>query len=144
MRLRDNYHQAVKKFQPKPSYVANMFKAFIVGGGLSVFAEMLRNQYIALFHMTPLVAEQAVMVTFIGGAVLFTGLGVYDDFSQFAGAGSTVLITGFANSLTSAALEHRSEGMVNGIASHMFKVGGAAIVFGIVAAYLFGMVLSMR
>lgn len=143
VRLRDNYQQAVKKFQPKPPYVTNMFKAFIVGGLLSVLGEVLRKLYIDWFDMTSQTAEQAVMLTFIGLAVVFTGVGVYDDFSQFAGAGSTVLITGFANSLASAALEHRSEGWVSGVANHMFKIGGAVIVYGLVAAYLFGVVYSM-
>lgn len=142
MRLRDNYSQAVKKFQPEPSYVANSLKAFLVGGGLSVVAEVLRAQF--RMNMPSLTAEQAVLLLFISAAVVLTAIGVYDDFSQFAGAGSTVLITGFANSLASAALEHRSEGAVNGIAGQMFKVGGAALVYGIVAAYLFGLVHFMR
>ncbi|ANB61360.1 SpoVA/SpoVAEb family sporulation membrane protein [Anoxybacteroides amylolyticum] len=142
MRLHDNYRQAVKKFQPKPPYVANSLKAFFVGGGLSVLAEVLRAQF--RVNIPSLAAEQAVLLLFIGAAVVLTAIGVYDDFSQFAGAGSTVLITGFANSLTSAALEHRSEGVVNGIAGHMFKIGGAALVYGIVAAYLLGLVYFMR
>ncbi|GGJ59510.1 stage V sporulation protein AC [Anoxybacillus voinovskiensis] len=142
MRLRDNYRQAVKKFQPKPSYVANSLKAFFIGGGLSVVAEVLRAQF--RVNLPSLAAEQAVLLLFIGAAVVLTAIGVYDEFSQFAGAGSTMLITWFANSLTSAALEHRSEGVVSGIAGHMFKVGGAALVYGIVAAYLFGLVYFMR
>lgn len=142
MRLRDNYRQAVKKFQPKPPYIANSLKAFLIGGGLSVVAEVMRVQFRT--HMPPLAAEQVVLLLFIGAAVLFTAMGVYDDFSQFAGAGLTALITGFANSLTSAAMEHRSEGLVNGIAAHMFKIGGAALVYGIIAAYLFGLVHFMR
>jgi stage V sporulation protein AC len=71
---------------------------------------------------------------------LLTGMGVYDKIGQFAGAGSMIPITGFANSLASAALEHRSEGIVLGVASNMFKVAGAVIVYGVVIAYILGVI----
>jgi stage V sporulation protein AC len=73
-------------------------------------------------------------------SAILTGLGVYDKIGQFAGAGSAVPVTGFANSLTSAALEHKSEGVVLGIATNMFKLAGNVIVFGVVAAYVVGIV----
>ncbi|MFP3393555.1 SpoVA/SpoVAEb family sporulation membrane protein, partial [Brevibacillus sp. SIMBA_076] len=71
---------------------------------------------------------------------ILTGIGIYDKIGQFAGAGSAVPVTGFANSMTSAALEHRSEGLVLGVATNMFKLAGNVIVFGVVSAYVVGII----
>ena len=71
---------------------------------------------------------------------LLTGFGVYDKIGQFAGAGSAVPVTGFANSMASAAIEHRSEGIVLGVATNMFKLAGSVIVFGVVGAYIVGLI----
>ncbi|WP_044747949.1 stage V sporulation protein AC [Bacillus alveayuensis] len=138
MKLRDHYQEAVKTFQPKPSYFFNSVKAFFVGGLICVSGEALQNLYIELFALHVSSAQQMVLGTFILIATLLTGIGVYDKFGQFAGAGLLIPITGFANSLASAALEHRSEGVVLGIAGNMFKVAGAVIVSGIVVAYILG------
>lgn len=73
-------------------------------------------------------------------SALLTGLGIYDRIGQFAGAGSAVPVTGFANSMASAALEYKSEGLVLGVATNMFKLAGNVIVFGVVAAYIVGMI----
>jgi stage V sporulation protein AC len=73
-------------------------------------------------------------------SVILTCFGVYDKLAQWAGAGSAVPVTGFANSMCSAALEHKSEGMVLGVGGNMFKLAGSVIVFGIVAAFVVGLV----
>ncbi|MBA2873317.1 SpoVA/SpoVAEb family sporulation membrane protein [Thermaerobacillus caldiproteolyticus] len=138
MKLKENYQQAVKVFQPKPPYVLNGIKAFFIGGLLCLAGEALQKGYVFLFDMSLLEAQHLMLLTFIFLAIVLTGIGTYDSFSQFAGAGATILITGFANALASAALEHRSEGWITGVANHMFKIGGAVIVYGIVVAYLFG------
>lgn len=83
-------------------------------------------------------ASTLALVTVILIASVATGLGVYDEFGQVAKAGAFVPITGFANSLTSAALESKSEGVVLGIATNLFKLAGAVIVFAVVSAYVFG------
>jgi stage V sporulation protein AC len=140
MKLRENYQQAVKTFQPKPPYVFNCFKAFFIGGLLCAGGEVLQKLYINWFGFSLLAAQHLVIMTWMFLAIVLTGIGVYDNFSQFAGAGATMLMTGFANSLASAALEHRSEGWVAGVANHMFKVGGAVIVYGVVVAYIFGVI----
>ncbi|BDG46643.1 MULTISPECIES: SpoVA/SpoVAEb family sporulation membrane protein [Parageobacillus] len=138
MSLKANYRQAVKAFQPKPPYVFNSLKAFVVGGALCAVAELFANSYSHFFSVPLLSAQQLAVMTMMFFAIVFTGAGKYDDFSQFAGAGATMTLAGFANALASAALEHRSEGWTAGIASQMFKAGGAAIVYGVVAAYLLG------
>jgi stage V sporulation protein AC len=73
-------------------------------------------------------------------SVILTGLGVYDKIAQWAGAGSAVPVTGFANSMASAAIEHRSEGLVLGVGGKLFKLAGPVIVFGVVAAFIVGIV----
>ncbi|MNN88475.1 SpoVA protein [compost metagenome] len=72
-------------------------------------------------------------------SVILTSFGVYDKIAQWAGAGSAVPVTGFANSMCSAALEHRSEGLVLGVGGNMFKLAGSVIVFGTVAAFFVGL-----
>ncbi|MBY6268086.1 SpoVA/SpoVAEb family sporulation membrane protein [Parageobacillus thermoglucosidasius] len=138
MSLKTNYRQAVKVFQPKTPYVINSLKAFVVGGALCTVAEAFANLYSRFFSVPLLSAQQLAVMTMMLLAVVFTGAGKYDDFSQFAGAGATMTLAGFANALASAALEYRSEGWTAGVASQMFKAGGAAIVYGIVTAYLLG------
>jgi stage V sporulation protein AC len=138
MNLKTNYRQAVKAFQPKPPYVFNSLKAFVVGGALCAMTELFANWYRSFLSLPLLSAQQLAVMTMMFLAIVLTGAGKYDDFSQFAGAGATIPMTGFANALASAALEHRSEGWTAGIASQMFKSGGAAIIYGIVVAYLLG------
>lgn len=73
-------------------------------------------------------------------SVMLTALGVYDHIAQWAGAGTAVPVTGFANSIASAAIEHRSEGFVLGVGGNMFKLAGSVIVFGVFAAFLVALV----
>lgn len=75
---------------------------------------------------------------FIG--VLLTGFGIYDHIAQWAGAGTAVPVTGFANAISSAAIEHRSEGYVLGVGGNMFKLAGPVIIFGTVAAFVVGLI----
>jgi stage V sporulation protein AC len=74
---------------------------------------------------------------------LLTGLGVYDRIGQWAGAGTAIPVTGFANSIASAALEHRAEGWVLGIGGNMFKLAGGVIVYGTVAAFVIGLIYML-
>jgi stage V sporulation protein AC len=140
MKLKENYQEGIKPFQPKPSYFVNSIKAFFIGGLICTIGEILRNLYITYFAFDKTATQHIVLVTFILLAALLTGLGIYDKIGQFAGAGAIVPITGFANSLASAALEHRSEGWVLGVANNMFKVAGAVIVYGVVIAYVLGVI----
>lgn len=73
-------------------------------------------------------------------SVILTVLGVYDRIAQWAGAGTAVPVTGFANSIASAAIEHRTEGFVLGVGGNMFKLAGPVIVFGVVAAFLVALI----
>ncbi|UOQ42653.1 stage V sporulation protein AC [Halobacillus salinarum] len=134
-----NYSKISKNYQPKPPYFMNTLKAFIIGGLICIFGELLTNMYIHWFGFSEKDAGNPTVATLILLSSLATGLGVYDRLGQFAGAGSAVPVTGFANSITSAALEHKSEGLVLGVATNLFKLAGSVIVFGVVAAYVLGL-----
>ncbi len=82
----------------------------------------------------------AVMILF---SVILTALGVYDHIAQWAGAGTAVPVTGFANSMASAAMEHRSEGYVLGVGGNMFKLAGSVIVFGVFSAFVVALIRTV-
>lgn len=135
-----NYDKQVKKYHPKTNYLFNCLKAFLVGGVICAIGEGIQNIYISYFDFTKETAGNPTVATLILISVILTGFGVYDKIGQFAGAGSAVPVTGFANTMASAAIEHRSEGLVLGIATNMFKLAGNVIVFGVVAAYVVGLI----
>ncbi|MEC2151780.1 stage V sporulation protein AC [Bacillus velezensis] len=138
--LKENYKTKVKDYQPKPPYVWNCVKAFLIGGLICLIGQALQDFYIHFFNFNEKTVGNPTAATLILISALLTGFGIYDRLGQFAGAGSAVPVTGFANSMTSAALEHRSEGLVLGVATNMFKLAGNVIVFGVVAAYIVGLI----
>ncbi|MBO8163076.1 MAG: stage V sporulation protein AC [Brevibacillus sp.] len=137
------YKQLASRFQPKRNVLLNSWRAFWVGGTICLFGQILQNFYINVFDFTEKTASNPTVATLIFLSVLLTGLGVYDNIGQYAGAGSAVPVTGFANSIASAAIEHRSEGFVLGVGGNMFKLAGSVIVFGVVAAFVAGIVKSL-
>lgn len=139
-KIKDDYKNNIKKFQPKTPYVINCVKAFLVGGLICLIGQGIQNFYMTMFNFNEENVGNPTVATLILISALLTGLGIYDKLGQFAGAGSAVPVTGFANSMTSAAMEHRSEGIVLGVATNMFKLAGSVIVFGVVAAYVVGMI----
>ncbi|MBD8070326.1 stage V sporulation protein AC [Bacillus sp. PS06] len=139
-RLKEDYLNKIKQFQPKQPLFVNCVKAFVVGGFICVIGQGIQNLYMNVFNFTEKTVANPTVATLILIASILTGLGVYDKIGQFAGAGSAVPVTGFANSMTSAALEHKSEGIVLGIATNMFKLAGSVLVFGVVATYVVGLI----
>ncbi|MGG3803069.1 stage V sporulation protein AC [Metabacillus fastidiosus] len=139
-KIKDDYQNQIKQFQPKPPYILNCIKAFVIGGLICTFGQLIQNMYITFFDFNEKTAGNPTVATLVLISALLTGFGIYDRLGQFAGAGSAVPVTGFANSMTSAAMEHRSEGIVLGVATNMFKLAGSVIVFGVVAAYIVGMI----
>lgn len=134
------YQQLAKKHQPKPKVFANCIKAFVVGGLICILGQALMLMYIKLFGFKPEKAGDPTVATLIFLSCLLTGLGIYDRIGQWAGAGTAVPVTGFANSIASAALEHRAEGWVLGVGGNMFKLAGSVIVFGAVSAFIIGLI----
>lgn len=132
------YQAYAKDKEPPRSIFGNCLKAFVVGGLICVLGQAISELFMHLMNMTPEQASNPTVAVLILLSVILTSLGVYDKLAQFAGAGSAVPVTGFANSMCSAALEHRSEGLVLGVGGNMFKLAGAVIVFGTVAAFFVG------
>lgn len=130
--------KAKKKSEPKRPILKNCIRAFFVGGSICLFAQILMSIFKDGFSLEEDYANTLAVTIMVFLGALLTGLGIYDRIGQFAGAGSIVPITGFANSMTSAALESKSEGMVLGIFTNMFKLAGSVIVVGIISAFIFG------
>ncbi|GAY78448.1 stage V sporulation protein AC [Sporolactobacillus inulinus] len=135
-----NYKENVKAYQPKVPYFMNCFKAFLVGGLISLIGQGVQTFYMHVFHFSKQTAGNPTVATLILASALLTGFGIYDKIANFAGAGTIVPVTGFANSITSSALEHKNEGVVLGIATNLFQLAGEVIVFGVVSAAVLGIV----
>lgn len=135
-----NYQSFAKKREPKRPVLKNCIKAFVVGGGICAFGQILQFIYIKYFGFTEKTAGDPTAATLIIISILLTGLGVYDHIAQWAGAGTAVPITGFANTISSAAIEHRSEGYVLGVGGNMFKIAGPVIVFGVFSAFIISII----
>lgn len=137
------YQEKVKGMAPKPPVFLNCLKAFLIGGLICVIGQLLQKFYSTFFNFTEKTASNPTVATLIFISVLLTGLGVYDRIGQFAGAGSAVPVTGFANSIAASAIEHRSEGYVLGVGGNMFKLAGSVIVFGVVSAFIVGIIRTI-
>lgn len=133
-----NYLQYVKAVSPKTNQKRSLFRAFLVGGIICTIGQGVRYllEYGIGLTGDELSAYVSMIMIFLGA--LLTGLGVYDRIGKFAGGGSIVPITGFANSVVSPAMEFKTEGYVYGTASKMFIVAGPIIVFGIASSVLVG------
>lgn len=134
------YKAFAKSREPSRSIGTNCLKAFLFGGLVCTIGQGVQQFFMAVFKMPAREAGNPTVAVMILLAVLLTSLGVYDKIAQWAGAGSAVPVTGFANSMCSAAIEHRSEGLVLGVGANMFKLAGSVIVFGVVAAFVVGLV----
>jgi len=117
--------------------------AFVVGGLVGVIGQLLTDFYVWAMGVPAQEAANPAVATmiFLGG--LLTGLGVFDRLAEWAGAGVTVPVTGFANSVVSSALEFKHEGMVAGIGGKMFSLAGSVILFGVVTAFVVGIISAL-
>lgn len=132
------YQDFAKNREPKRPVVTNCIKAFLVGGLISIIGQLIQWFFISFFHFDEKTAGDPTAAVLIIISILLTGLGVFDHIGQWAGAGTAIPITGFANSMASAAIEHRSEGYVLGTGGNMFKLAGSVITFGVFAAFVVG------
>ncbi len=137
---RQEYQTLLRGRQPSRPIAANCLRAFVTGGAVCVLGQAMEEMYIHVFGIPERLAGNPTVATLIILSALATGLGLYDRFAQWAGAGSAVPVTGFANAMSSSALEHRTEGLVQGIGANMFKVAGPVIVYGVVAAFFVGLI----
>ncbi|CAM3345386.1 MULTISPECIES: stage V sporulation protein AC [Brevibacillus] len=137
------YQELAKRHEPPRPLVRNFTRAFLVGGGICLVGQAIQEIFIRYFHFTEKTAGNPTVAVLIFISALLTGLGLYDRIAQWAGAGTSVPVTGFANSITSAALDHRSEGFVLGVGGNMFKLAGSVIVFGVASAFIVGLIKTL-
>lgn len=133
------YDEMVKKASPSSPTLVNCIWAFCVGGAICCFGELLFKLY-GKAGMDETETRTMVSVTLIVIAAVLTGIGIFDKIAKYAGAGTVVPITGFANSVVSPALEHKSEGFVMGTGANIFRVSGPVIAYGIFTSFIFGAV----
>lgn len=136
----DNYLGYVSKISPKTNEKRSLFHAFWVGGTICVIGQLIRFALEFFFGLygDELAGTTSVVLIFLGA--LLTGIGVYDRIGKYAGGGSIVPITGFANSVVSPAMDFKNEGFIYGLAAKMFVVAGPIIVFGIIGGVSVGVV----
>ncbi len=135
------YQEFAQTREPKRPIFLNCTKAFLVGGLISALGQGIQMFFIKYFHFSAETAGNPTVAVLIMITVLLTGFGVYDHIAQWAGAGTVIPVTGFANTMVSAAIEHRSEGFVLGVGGNMFKLAGPVIVYGVFSAFVVSLVV---
>ena len=134
------YKEIVEKHKAKENKIRNMFVSFFIGGFVGIIAVFLTDLYSFIFSITSSFASILMIVTLIFIGCLFTALGFFDKWVNFARCGLIIPITGFAHSMMSASLEYKKEGPIYGVGSNMFRLAGSVIVYGVVSASIFGAV----
>ena len=134
------YDQLVKRLTPGSNYLQGYVRAFWVGGLICVIGQLISIAGEEWLGMTDASASMLTSVVLIFLGTTLTGLGVYDDIGRYAGAGSIVPITGFANSIASPAIEFRREGLVLGVGAKLFAISGPVLVYGIVSSIAVGII----
>lgn len=135
-----DYKKIVDKYKAKETRVQNGIVAFLVGGGIGIIAEFLIQIYSYYLNISTQDASVFMIVTLVFVAALCTALGFFDKWVNFAKCGLIIPITGFAHSMMSAGMEYKKEGPVYGIGSNIFKLAGSVILYGVVSAWIFGMI----
>lgn len=135
------YLKYVEAKTPKGSWLKPLFHAFIVGGGICVFGQMVGDIFKSFDPiMNFKTVSSWINIVIICLTSIFTGFGVFDSLGRYAGAGTVIPITGFANSIASSAMEFRHEGMVFGLGAKMFYVAGPVIVNGVTFSIIVGLI----
>lgn len=136
----EEYQEFIKKYTPKPKVFINALVAFIAGGLIGASSELLLRIYEMLLNLPRKESGVLVILTLIVVASFLTAIGIFDIWVTKLKSALIIPITGFAHSITSAALEYRTEGLVLGIGANIFKLAGTVILYGTVAVYVFGLI----
>ena len=134
------YSDYVERKAQKSPILRDTISAFIIGGLLCCIGQFFANFYKDNLGLSDEISKSAVSVTMIFLGALFTGLDIYKRIAKYAGAGTIVPITGFANSIVSPAMEFRREGLILGLAAKMFVIAGPVIVYGISTSVFIGII----
>ena len=133
------YAKIVKDLSPKSPLLKDCLKAFLIGGLICTIGQLIQNGYLAL-GLEKKDAGTAMSMTLVAISALLTGLSLYDNIAKYAGAGTLVPITGFANAISAPAVEFKTEGMILGTAAKMFTIAGPVIVYGVSASVVYGLI----
>jgi len=132
--------KAISKNSPLP---INMLNAFWSGGLICVLGQVITNMFLSQPNLTRDEVASATSVTLILLSAILTGAGIYPKLGKLCGAGTLVPITGFANSVVSAAIEYKSEGFITGLGVKIFTIAGPVIVYGTFASCIYGVILYL-
>ena len=138
---KDTYNKYVEAKRPVTKPFPTLIWAFVVGGVICCIGQGIYDIFMSLFpEMTKDVVQAYTLIVLIFISTLLTGIGVYDKIGAFAGAGSVIPITGFANSIASPAVEFKTEGWIFGMCVKMFSIAGPVLVNGIAGSVLVGVI----
>ena len=137
--LKSEFKKSISKNNPKPQLFKHCISAFIVGGLICDVGQFFMNMFLYYGVSQEEVGTYVSLIMVFIGALL-TGLGIYDKIAVFAGAGTVVPITGFANSIVSPAIEFKKEGYVFGVGSKMFNIAGPVLVYGLSSSVIIGII----
>ena len=140
---KDTYRKYVEARAPKSPVLKNCLCAFVCGGLICTFGQLLRWLYGTVVGMNEDDAGLLCSVTLVAIAVILTGLGWFDKIAKHAGAGTLVPITGFANAVVSPAIDAKSEGPVLGVGTKIFTVAGPVLLYGTLAGALYGLIYRL-
>ena len=133
------YGKLISNMAPKSPIVKDCFNAFWIGGLICCIGQLILNGYAAL-GLDKTDAGTATSMTLVVLSALLTGLSLYDNIAKYAGAGTLVPITGFANAIAAPAVEFKTEGFILGVGAKMFTIAGPVIVYGVSASVVYGII----
>lgn len=139
----EEYDKLIKKYIKEESVFKNMVFAFFSGGIVGVIGQVFTNMFLELLKCDIKDAYLYTFATFVIIGSILTGLGVFDKVLSIFKCGLIVPSTGFANTMTSSAMDSRSEGFVKGIGSSIFKLTGSIILYGVIFGIIFGFIRSV-
>ena len=137
---KDRYKDYAEAMSPPSPVLKNSARAFFVGGLICAAGQLLLELYGGVLGMAESEAGTLCAVTLVFIAALLTGIGVFDNVARWAGAGTVVPITGFANAVVSSAIDSRSEGLVLGVGAKIFTVAGPVLLYGTLSGVAYGVI----
>ena len=136
----EHYARLTERFSPPSKLGMGILRAFWVGGAICVLGQVISDIGTRMLGLTRMQASSLTSVTLVFLTALLTGIGVFDVIAKYAGAGTVVPITGFANAMVSPAMEFRPEGWVLGTGARLFTIAGPVLVYGVSASVIVGIV----
>lgn len=138
-----HYSWLTDQLSPPSPLGSGLLQAFWVGGLICMLGQAISDIGMRLMDMTTRDASTLASITLVFCTALLTGIGVFDKIGKYAGAGSFVPITGFANAMVSPALEFRREGLVLGLGAKLFTIAGPVLVYGVGASVIYGLIYAL-